>query len=55
MKKQYKEILKSEKITGKTMAERLRMTYGSYRSAMCGFNIPRWVRAFVIGYKTGKK
>ena len=54
MKKQYKEILKEHKITGKTMAELLRMTYGSYRSAMCGFKVPRWVRAFVIGYKTKK-
>jgi hypothetical protein len=55
MKKEYKEILKSEKITGHTMSDKLRMSYGSYRSALSGFTIPRWVRSFLIGYKIGKK
>jgi len=47
-------IIKEEKVKGKEMADELDMTYGSYRSGLSGYGVPRWVRAFLFGYNLKK-
>lgn len=55
MIKEFKEILKTEKISGKDMADMLHLSYGSYRAALVdGARTPKWVIAFVEGYKLSK-
>ena len=53
MLEEYKEILKKEGITGLSMAKKLGVTYGSYRSmTKCRAKVvPKWVVSFVIGYR----
>lgn len=52
----YKQILKKEKISGKQMAEKLGITYDSYRSMTRNKtdSHPRWVRSFIIAYELDK-
>lgn len=52
---EFKQILKENKISGKTMAEKLHLSYGSYRAALVsGAKTPKWVISFVIAYKLNK-
>lgn len=53
---EYKQILKDEEVTGKDVASWLGVSYSSYRgSTMKSLKkYPKWVRAFVIGYKLGR-
>lgn len=56
MIKELKAILKAEGLTGKDLAELLGTEYSTYRS-MTRKNregYPKWVKAFVIGYKLGQ-
>lgn len=56
MIKELKAILRDEGLKGKDLAELLNTEYSTYRS-MTRKNregYPKWVRAFVIGYKLGK-
>lgn len=54
--KTFKEILKLSKVSGKEMAEELRLDYNSYRSmTKKNAKVPKWVLAFLIGYNLGKK
>lgn len=55
MLKHYKEILKSEKIKGKEMAEELGLTYESYRTLITGKRFPKWAESFVLGYELAKR
>lgn len=56
---EYKGILKDEGLSGKDACEMMGgMSYGSYRSMtrknLRGRSIPKWVRAFIFGYRLGK-
>lgn len=54
---EYKDILAKENLTGVIMAEKIGLLYSSYKSstktsADC---VPKWVTAFLIGYKLNNK
>tara|TARA_R110002051_G_scaffold323721_1_gene418256 strand:- start:798 stop:1016 length:219 start_codon:yes stop_codon:yes gene_type:complete len=54
---EYKNILKDNDVTGVEMSEKLNLLYSSYKgstktSADC---VPKWVTAFLIGYKLNNK
>jgi transcriptional regulator with XRE-family HTH domain len=54
--KELKEILKRHGISSSDFARMLGLTYDSFRSMMSrGYKngAPRWLRAFVLGYKLG--
>jgi DNA-binding XRE family transcriptional regulator len=57
MLKKYKWLLKREMWTGKEMAEKLGLTYDSYRTLTkkSAEVVPKWVTAFVIAYELGQK
>ena len=54
--KRYKMLLKLHGILGKDMAERLNLLYTSYRSVTRNKRkgLPKWMRAFLIGYDMGR-
>jgi hypothetical protein len=53
MSKELKDILKRKGLTGKDLSGLLDMDYHSYRVATMKSRekFPRWVRAFVVGFK----
>lgn len=55
---EYKKILKDNGLTGKDMAELLGLEYGGYRSIISrgtDKGSPKWIKAFMLGYKIGKE
>jgi len=54
--KRYKLILKKHGVFGYDMAERLDLLYTSYRSVTRNkrIGVPKWLKAFLIGYDMGR-
>lgn len=56
MIQKLKEILRSEKMSGKSFAEYLGLQYTSYRGAtkISAPTTPKWVKGFLLGYSLGR-
>jgi hypothetical protein len=50
----FKAVLKYEGITAKDFCLRIGIKYGSFRTLIAKEGSPRWVKAFMLGYKLGK-
>lgn len=52
---EFKEILKAEGLSGKEFADMMNMNYNSYKTlTQPSKKAPKWVKAFIFGYKLGK-
>lgn len=52
---EFKQILKAEGLNGKKFAELMNMNYDSYKTqTQPSKKLPKWVKAFVFGYKLKK-
>ena len=56
MIQKLKNILRSEKMSGKSFAEYLGLQYISYRGAtkISAPTTPKWVKGFLLGYSLGR-